>query len=150
MRRLLTPLLLAATLGLAAAPANAVFPEPIPPNELSRIRDQIEAGKAQTALDALRPLIESETYEADVLNLMGYAYRKMGQYAESRLHYTRALRLDPRHRGALEYMGELELETGDPEAARALLHRLEAACPTGCEELDDLHEAFEAHGIARD
>ena len=86
----------------------------------------IETGRAEAALGELRPLLEDDVFEADALNLMGYAYRKLGNFAGSREYYTRALTLDPRHKGALEYMGELELQTGDPVAARALLARLEA------------------------
>ncbi len=132
---------------LHAGAAFGAYPEAVPKDQLSEIKEQIEAGQAAQALEALTPLVKDETFEADVLNLMGYAYRKMGQFAESRDHYTRALRIDPRHKGALEYMGELELQTGDPIAARALLVRLREVCPAGCEELQDLEEAFVEYGV---
>lgn len=130
-----------------ASPAMAAFPEPIAPSRLSELKAMIEAGQAEAALQQLAPLLENETFEADILNLMGFAYRKMGNWADSRIYYTRALSIDPRHKGALEYMGELELQTGNAAAARALLVRLQAACADGCPELDDLLEAFSERGV---
>lgn len=134
-------LLLCALMAFAPA-AFAAFPEPVPEDDLARIKAQIEDGQPADALKALRPLLGTETFEADVLNLMGYAYRKMGNFTQSRIHYTRALSLDPNHKGALEYMGELELQTSNYAAARDLLQRLQQQCPDGCEELDDLIGAF--------
>jgi hypothetical protein len=46
--------------------------------------------------------------------------------------------LDPLHRGALEYYGELLLIRNDLTGAEALLNRLGKACPMGCEEYRDL------------
>ena len=57
-------------------------------------------------------------------------------------NYNRALRIDSNHKGALEYMGELFLETDRREKAEDLLARLEKLCPSGCEELEDLRESF--------
>ena len=62
---------------------------------------------------------------------------------KARSYYGKALDLDPNHRGALEYSGELYLKTGEGDKARSNLQRLEALCPKGCEELEDLREAFE-------
>jgi len=129
-------------IGLFPVAALGAFPEPIPDADLARIKAQIENGQPEEALIELRAFLQKETFEADIFNLMGYAYRKMGNWARSREFYTRALALDPRHKGALEYMGELELQVGDVPAARALLVRLRSACPDSCEELDDLIEAF--------
>ena len=140
-------LVLILTAALSAPVAVADFPEPIQPNQLSDIKAQIENGQAEAALEALDTLLPGAQIDADVLNLMGYANRKLGRFAQSRSHYSRALRLDPNHKGALEYMGELELQTGHPDAARSLLGRLQILCPEGCEERDDLEEAFAESGI---
>jgi Flp pilus assembly protein TadD len=134
-------LLVCAILAMPSA-AFAAFSDPTPQEDLARIKAQIEAGEPAAALKELRPLLKQDAFEADVFNLMGYAYRKLGDFEQSRIHYSRALSLDPKHKGALEYMGELELQVGDEAAAQALLKRLKDACPDGCEELDDLLEAF--------
>lgn len=115
---------------------------------LAALRQQIEAGQAADAERALRAADARDPGNADILNLLGYANRKLARYQVSRGFYTRALAIDPRHKGALEYLGELELETGDVDAARALLARLRDICPSGCHELDDLLKAFEDLAIS--
>lgn len=140
--------ILTLSIALLATPALAAFTEGVDPSDLKRIKERIDAGEAREALSDLLPMLEDPSYEADVLNLMGYAYRKMGDWSYSRRYYVRALAIEPKHKGALEYMGELELQVGDVPAARALLARLQAVCPDGCEELDDLLDAFIEHGAA--
>ena len=127
--------------------ALAAYDETDPRPDLNVLRAQIEAGGASQAISPLRDWIVSNPGDADALNLLGYAYRKIGNWEKSRRYYTKALAVEPDHPGALEYMGELELQTGNPGAARTLLIRLQAACPDGCGELDDLIEAFAEHQI---
>ena len=50
-----------------------------------------------------------DTRNADIENYLGYAYRKSGQLQSAFTYYQRALQLDPRHRGAHEYIGEAYL-----------------------------------------
>ncbi|MEM9045973.1 MAG: tetratricopeptide repeat protein [Pseudomonadota bacterium] len=114
---------------------------------MAPFKAQIEAGQPEAAAKELEALLAGAPDDADILNMLGYAKRKMGEFDASRGYYERALTLDPNHKSALEYMGELELQTGNPDAARVLLTRLEALCPAGCEELDDLVEAFEEAGL---
>jgi hypothetical protein len=49
------------------------------------------------------------------------------------------------HLGANEYLGELYLETGQPELAEERLAVLKEACPDGCEELEELEVALAAY-----
>ncbi len=140
-RRSALALAAAVLLGTPAA-APAMHPDDAAAEELLALRDGIDAGDAAAAETALRALLAERPDDADVLNLLGYATRKQGRWETARRYYERALTLEPAHRGALEYMGELELETGDRAAAEALLARLRAACPNGCEELRDLEAAF--------
>mgnify|MGYP001447735233 CR=1 FL=1 len=74
----------------------------------------------------------------DILNYLGYAHRKLGQLDAARDYYAQALAIDPGHLGANEYLGELYVETGDVELARRQLARLDALCPFGCAEREDL------------
>jgi tetratricopeptide (TPR) repeat protein len=70
-----------------------------------------------------------DTRNADIENYLGYAYRKSGQVLSALTYYQRALQLDPRHRGAHEYIGEAYLmannltceEYKDPQAGRRRL-----------------------------
>lgn len=110
------------------------------------LKAQIDAGDMLLAEAELSALLETQPQNADVLNLLGYANRKLERYEPARDYYERALAIAPNHLGALEYMGELELETGDLHAAQRLRSRLELLCPTGCEELEDLNAAFAEQG----
>lgn len=134
-------------LALIATPALAAFDPVTPRPDLEKMKATIEGESPGDALAPLHDFLVQEPRDADILNLLGYAYRKLQRYDQARIYYDRALAVDPAHLGALEYMGELELETGNTDAAKALLARLQAACPDGCHELDDLLEAFEAHGL---
>ena len=148
MKHILIAALVAALLAAPAAAANLDgTPAGAGGPDLAALKSRIDNGDAAGAETELRAAGVADPGNADILNLLGYAHRKLGRYGSSRTYYTRALALDPRHRGALEYMGELELETGDPEAARALLARLRDVCPSGCEELDDLIRAFGDRGV---
>ena len=57
-------------------------------------------------------------------------------------HYRRAIDLDPRNRGAHEYIGEAYLMTGDLAAAEKHLAALKEICLLPCEELQDLENAI--------
>jgi Flp pilus assembly protein TadD len=116
----------------------------ISPGEINEIRDMIDDGATQKAIDRLIKLADKDDENADVWNLLGYAYRNQGQNELSGDAYIIALELDPEHKGALEYQGELFLTLGDTESAKKNLKMLQNLCPTGCHELDDLQEALEA------
>lgn len=74
----------------------------------------------------------------DVLTYLGYTNRKMGHLDRAEAYYRQALAIAPRHRGALEYYGELKVERGDLAGARANLARLEQICRFGCYESEEL------------
>ena len=92
-------------------------------------------------------------------SMLGYAWRKLGDYDQSLAAYATALELNPRNRGALEYLGEAYLDLGRHDDARAVVVRLAEACDqvvmafdnrgwkSGCEELDELKLAFAARGV---
>jgi Flp pilus assembly protein TadD len=86
---------------------------------------------------------QSFFYPLAAYNLLGFSYRKTKEFDLAERNYLRALRLNPEHKGALEYMGELYLETGRRTEAEELLALLQKLCPDGCEELDDLRQAFD-------
>ena len=82
---------------------------------------------------------------ADAWNLTGYASRKLGDYARSETAYDKALAIDPKHKGALEYKGELYLTLGNLAGAEALLARLSKGCSFNCKEKKQLAAAIEAY-----
>ena len=83
-----------------------------------------------------------DSLNADVWNLLGFTSRKLKKYEQSEAAYERALKLNPHHKGALEYMGELYITLGENIKAKELLTRLKKVCPSGCEELDALEKTY--------
>ena len=79
---------------------------------------------------------------ADLQNILGYSYRNLKQYDLAFKHYKRAIEIDPRHRGAHEYIGETYLLTGDLAGAEQHLAALTEICLLPCEELKDLKRAI--------
>jgi len=113
--------------------------------DLTSVRAKIAAKDYQAALAELRGLAE-DNQQADVYNLLGYTLRMTGDYETSLTYYTKALDLQPDHKAAHEYLGELYLQTGRPDKANEQLASLKQLCPAGCEELEDLQEAIAARG----
>ncbi len=106
---------------------------------------EIKKGDYEDAIKLLEKVVRKQPKNADAYNLLGFSHRKLGKFDPAQKYYARALKLDRNHKGALEYLGELYLETGDLKNAEALLARLAAACPQGCEEKDDLTERVVAY-----
>lgn len=145
MKRSFLAVLLAGSLSasLGAEPAQADFSGGSAASPLTEARDKIEEGAYEAALSDLQGLAAENPQDADVHNLLGYAYRKMGRYDESFEHYTMALEIDPEHAEALEYLGELYLQTDRLPEAEATLERLSRACGFfGCEEERELEQAI--------
>lgn len=94
------------------------------------------------ALEALTLVIKDEPKNADAWNLKGFSHRKNGEYDASYQAYKTALTLDPKHRQAMEYMGELHLTLGQLDEAEALLERLKKACSYNCKYRDMLAKAI--------
>lgn len=107
--------------------------------DLSSARALVEARKYDEALPALRQLDQQSPNNPDVLNLIGFSLRKTGKMDEALGYYQRALALSPRHLGANEYLGELYLETNQPQKAKERLEVLRQAC-SNCEEFQDLQK----------
>lgn len=145
MRKLaLTALLLLAPPTWAADMSPPPDVKPAAAEALATPRRLIAAKDWAGALAALRA--EPQPASADWNNLMGYTLRKQAtpDLAQAESHYLEALRLNPAHRGANEYLGELYLMKGDLAGAEKRLAVLMEFCPGGCEEREDLSRAIKA------
>ena len=151
----MTRLLPAAALALMAFSMNlahAVDTAPAAPpknDALSAARAQVAQKNWPGAVAELQRV--NATTSADWNNLMGYSLRKSAtpDYAAADKFYTEALRLDPQHRGALEYSGELYLITNDLPRAESRLAALDKACTMPCDEYTELKKAvarYKANG----
>jgi tetratricopeptide (TPR) repeat protein len=121
----------------------------LPDNDpLASARAQIAAKNWAAAIDELKRV--NAATSADWNNLMGYAHRKSKapDYAAAEKYYDEALRIEPRHRGALEYSGELYLIKGDLAKAEQRLAALDKACFLPCEEYSDLKNAVARYKAA--
>lgn len=98
------------------------------------------------AIVLLQDVVAKKPKNADAWNYIGYSYRKMGNFDAALGNYKKALAINPDHRGAHEYLGELYVETGRMKLAKEHLARLDGLCFFGCEEYDELKAAIKAAG----
>ena len=130
-------------------PANASASSSSATAELyAEARALIDAGDYEAALGPLQEIVAAEPANADAYNLLGYAARSLQRYGEARVHYERALAIDPEHLGANAYYGELLLVLGNLEGAQQRLAVLDEVCYLGCEEYDALEAAIDAYMTA--
>ncbi|MCW5645077.1 MAG: tetratricopeptide repeat protein [Rhodoferax sp.] len=140
--------MLAAT--LASTPLQAADTGPVasPPSARERIdlaREAIRKQDWRRALDELNRAVREEPHNADIHNLLGYSLRKQARPDLPRAfeHYRKAIELDPRHKGAHEYIGEAYLMDRKPQEAEKHLAALQQICGnTTCEEYVDLAKAI--------
>lgn len=139
MTRILTIIAL-----LFATPAMAAGSYRYEPSASKLINDAkklIEKEKYKRAIVKLEKAKKDEADNADIFNYLGFAHRKIGNYEESKIYYQEALSIQPDHKLALEYQGELFLTLNDINSAQSNLMKLEALCPQGCDALEDLNKA---------
>lgn len=102
----------------------------------------IKAERYDEAIPLLQKVVAKNPSDADAWNYLGFASRKLGKTKEALDYYTKALAIDPNHKGAHEYLGELYLLMKDPAKAQEQLVLLQGLCNGGCEEVDDLQQAI--------
>lgn len=129
----------------AASPATK---GPSVNERLDSARKAIEAKDWSKALADLNQAAREEPRNADVQNLLGYSYRKRAtpDLTRSFEHYNNALKLDPNHKGANEYIGEAYLMDKKPAEAEKHLARLEVICGNKtCDEYQDLAKSIASY-----
>ena len=129
----------------ANAPNRATSTAPSAAERMANARKSIEAKDWNKALTELQAAFRDSPRNADVHNLLGYTYRKLAtpNLPKAFEHYKTALSLDPRHKGAHEYIGEAYLMDRKPAEAEKHLAELEKICGNKtCEEYADLAKAL--------
>ena len=108
-------------------------------------KQAIEQKNWARAIESLNKAAKSDARNADIQNYLGYAYRNSGQMDLAFKHYEQALAIDPRHRGAHEYIGEAYLMVNN--LAKAEEHRvaLDRICFFPCQEYTELKEKIAAY-----
>jgi len=143
---------LAVTILLASSPGAALAssgaPEPAQRAEdpgMAAARKAIDAKAWPEAVRLLTAELTRRGPSADLHNLLGYSERQQGHLDAAFGHYEQALRLDPRHRGAHEYVGEAYLMVGNLAKAEEHLAALDKLCRLSCEEYRDLKKSVAAY-----
>ncbi len=105
-------------------------------------KEKIE--KAQTlylkALSKLEKAYDKDKKNADILNYLGFALRKTGDFEKAEKFYLEGLKIDAAHLGINEYLGELYVQTNRIELAK---ERLQVLKECNCEEYEELKELIE-------
>ena len=122
--------------GMYTAPADPDF---------DRAKKEIKAKNWVAAIELLEKALARDPANAEIQNQLGFAERNRGNLDAAFKHYDRALALNPKHRGAHEYVGEAYLMTGNLAKAEEHLAVLDKLCFFPCEEYKDLKAAIAAY-----
>jgi tetratricopeptide (TPR) repeat protein len=138
-------------------PSNDSKPTPPPKKKTSEVSPGIEDAFTKgyrtayatiydrndyaVAIDQLKALGHDDN--AAVANLIGYSYRKLGDYKVSQIWYERALKADPNHVKTWQYYGLWQVEQGNRDSAQYHLSRIAALAGADSEEYRSLAAALE-------
>ena len=109
-----------------------------------------ENGNWKDTVKYMKQAVKEDAKNADAFNLMGYSYRRMGDADQAFEAYGIALDLNPKHRGANEYLGQTYLLVGDLEKAELQLKRLVDLCGKQCRETVKLKKAIKRYKASAD
>ena len=105
----------------------------------------ILAGNYQAGIAAMHALGHDE--HPDVANYIGYSYRRMGNYDQSKVWYERALAADPDHVRTWSYYGMWQMEQGNRLKAEDDLKKVKLLCgSTNCQEYIQLKAVIDGTG----
>ena len=113
--------------------------------DYTRATKAIKAEDFAAAIRLLEQVVARDGTNADAYNWLAYAVRRNGDPAGSLPLYEKALAIDPKHRGAHEYIGEAYLALDDMAKAKEHLAALDRLCFFPCSQYRDLKRAIEAY-----
>ena len=128
--------------GVAHAAGSSDVLEPKGDTEMVGVRKLVKMERYKDAITMLDKVISKQPDNVDALNLLAFRQRKLDDLKASLANYKKALVIDPSHKDAHEYIGELYLRMGDIVSSEAHLKRLESLCVSGCSQLDELRAAI--------
>ena len=109
------------------------------------IMAMIQEGDYESAIDHLYAELDIDPDNPDILSLLGFSLRKNRNFDEALTYYQWALKVEPDHRGANEYLGELYLETNQFDKAIEQLEILDNLCSFNCKEYSTLKNAIDSY-----
>jgi Flp pilus assembly protein TadD len=125
----------AQAMGTGPAPTSVANPD------YAQAEKLIKEWKYAEAIPLLEKVVKDDPKNADAYNQLGYASRKLNKLPDARIHYAKALELQPEHKGALAYQGEMFLMLDDVKSAEINLAKLDKLCTFGCTEYTELKKA---------
>ena len=125
-----------------AQAANLGGPSPAG-SDMGKAKAQIEQKDWPAAVARLEKYTKDNPTDPDGFNLLGYSLRQIKRYPEAIQNYKEALRLDPQHRGAHEYLGQAYVQLQELDKARELLASLQNICGLQCEQYVSLKAAID-------
>lgn len=138
--------LIASALASPFASSLAFAADTSPPTvrdaELDKAKSAIARKDWPGAQAVLAPYTVTNPRSADGFNLLGYSLRNQKKYDEALVAYKQALTLDPKHKGAHEYIGIAYIQMGQLDKAKEHLASLDKICTFSCEEYRDLKKAI--------
>ena len=141
IKHLWRSLLIVLTAATLATAADTPDPASAPADrDLGEARTRIAAKDWPGARDVMQKAVARDPGNADYHNLLAYSIRHTANPSMDVVfkHYGEALRIDPKHKGAHEYIGEAYLLVGNVPKAKEHLAALDRLCMFGCEEYTDL------------
>jgi len=111
----------------------------VKPRDYKKAVNLIKKQNYQEALPILESILSKSKYQKDpdILNEYAFTLRKTGNFTKAEEHYNKALKIDPKHKGALEYLGELYVDTKRIDEAKKILVKLEKC---KCNEFAELKD----------
>jgi len=104
----------------------------------------IQQGRYDSAINRLHDPLDVDPGNADIMSLLGFSFRKTQNCEDALTFYEWALRAEPDHRGANEYLGESYLETSQIDKAVKQWQILDNICRTNCKEYSTLKKAIDS------
>ena len=152
-RRLIGALALVLAVAAAAFAADTPGSPTVAPGDpdLAAARARIDASYWTGATDVLQKAVARDGGNADYHNLLAYAIRKGPNPDMDRVfkHYGEALRINPKHRDAHEYIGEAYLMVGNVGKAKEHLTALDKLCFLPCGQFRDLKREIERYEASK-
>jgi Flp pilus assembly protein TadD len=102
----------------------------------------VEAKDWNRAIDFFSKVVAQNNKSADGYTMLAYSQRWAGKLDDAFANYDKALALDPKHRGANNYLGIAYLKTNNLPSAQTQLAKLEGICGKSCDEYQSLAKAI--------
>lgn len=123
-----------------AADTPSTTVENVKTDEFAVGKKAIDSKNWALAIDSFKKVVADNPKNADAYNLLGFSHRALGKFDDAFAAYDKALAIDPKHKGALEYSGMGYLKTNQKAKAEAQLAKLKVVCAT-CTETTSLAKA---------